>query len=69
MRKVRAYSFWRNLKGFGFLRINSYECNSVHRKVDVGKPKEIFFPTSCRDKTKEIFHPHKPHEKILWIEV
>jgi hypothetical protein len=26
-------------KGFGFLRINSYECHSVYR-IEVGKPKE-----------------------------
>lgn len=59
---IRAYSFWRNFKGFGFLGINSYEYHTVHRNLDIRKPKEIFL-SNCGEKTKENVHPHKPHEK------
>lgn len=54
----KAYLFWRNFKGFGFLRINSYECQMQIQK----NQREFSFSTSCREKAQEIFHPLK----TLW---
>lgn len=46
----KAYLFWRNFKGHGFLKINSYKCHSIQKNIDIKYQRKIFSPTSCREK-------------------
>lgn len=63
----KAYLFWRNFKGHGFLKINSYKCHSIQKNIDIKYQRKIFSPTSCREKNIRNSRPIKPLEKLLFL--